>query len=122
MGGAKRGHVMALEWLVGTPKISLSRPPQRALWEAKGCSECIVGNSYLIASCQSCPSSADDSVAPRRGPLFPDGTWIFVPLPRETVIVLSLHIWKASDAFPLCAVGLLKRKKPANLLSCYFFF
>ena len=45
MGGAKRGHVMPLEWLVGTPKICLSRPPQRALWEAKGCSECIVGNS-----------------------------------------------------------------------------
>ena len=35
-----------------------------------------------------------------------------MPLPRATVIVLSLHIWKASDAFPLCGVGLLKRKKP----------
>ena len=50
MGGAKRGHVMPLEWLVGTPKICLSRPPQRALWEAKGCSECIVGKPYLIRS------------------------------------------------------------------------
>ena len=48
MGGAKRGHVMPLEWLVGTPKICLSRPPQRALWEAKGCSECIVDKAEVI--------------------------------------------------------------------------
>jgi hypothetical protein len=35
MGGAKRGHVMPLVLLVGSLKICLSRPPQRALWEAK---------------------------------------------------------------------------------------
>jgi hypothetical protein len=48
MGGAKRAPVMPLEWLVCTPKICLSRPPQRELWEAKGCSECIVGYTEVI--------------------------------------------------------------------------
>jgi hypothetical protein len=39
---------MPLEWLLGTSKICLSQPQQRALLEAKGCSECIVSYTEVI--------------------------------------------------------------------------